>query len=328
MVTVSEDPDGKGPLPTKTKRLIEVEPHRIEFIAMVGRIHITSHATRFCLERGIPIAWMKRNGDYLGRVVPELSRTADLRLAHYHTATDSAAALALAIKMVTGKLSNAMAILALIRSNREGIPPLGQAIRDVRSVREAAEQADSIERLMGFEGAGASAYFTGLRFGFDGDIKFPGRKRRPPPDPANALLSFGYVILTNWLTSALEARGLDPYVGFLHAGRSGKPSLALDLLEELRCPVVDRFVIRSCNRRQLRPEHFKADEERGGVRLTRPGLRKFFRIWEAYLDGPLPGDRSGLSIEELMRQQVNRLAAHIRNHEDYDPLTIRAGVSA
>jgi len=317
VVTVSKDPDGSGPLPTKTRQLIEVEPHRIELIAIVGRIHITSYAIRFCLENGIPVAWFKRNGDYLGRMVPELSRTADLRMAQYSAAVDSEKSLTLAKEFVSGKIHNSMHVLSSIRSNRANHPELGAAINRLRSLQEKVSDVKELSSLLGYEGTAARTYFSGLKVGFDGEILFNGRKKRPPPDPSNALLSLGYVILTNWLASTIESQNLDPYVGFMHQRRSGRPSLALDLVEELRASVVDRFVLRMCNRRQLRMEHFEIDSEDKGVRLTRSGLRVFFRAWESMLDKSLPGIKSNISIESMMRHQVDRLSTHLRDKEEY-----------
>ena len=322
LVTVSKDPDGRGPLPTKTKQLMEVEPHRVELIAIVGRVHMTSHAMRFCLEQGIPVAWFKRNGDYLGRMVPELSRTADLRMAQYSAATDTTTALTLAKEFVTGKIHNSISILSAIRSNRSNHPELGFALSHLRTVKKQISNVCDISSLLGYEGTSARTYFNGLKTGFNSEICFNGRARRPPPDPVNALLSLGYVILTNTLTSSVEAQNFDPYVGFMHQRRSGRPSLALDLVEELRAPVVDRFVLRMCNRRQLRLEHFEEDSERGGVRLTRSGMRVFFRAWEAMLDEPLPGVKSKFSLESLIRHQVSRLAAHLRGRKKYRSLRL------
>ena len=304
VVTLDEDPDGPGPLPERRRRLIEVEPHRLELIALLGRVHITSDATQLCLEQGIAVAWFRANGDFVGRLVPELSRTADLRLAQFHMVTEERQARPLAQTFVTGKLHNAAGVLTALRSNRGGEPALGRAIGDLKALADTVSGASSRDVLMGFEGDAARRYFSGLKLGFTGDIDFTGRARRPPPDPANALLSFGYVLLANALSNLLEARGFDPYLGFMHTVRSGRPSLALDLLEELRHPVVDRFVLRACNLRQLRPGHFEADQERGGVRLTRDGLRTFFRAWEAFMDAPLPGVEEDICPEDLLRRQA------------------------
>ena len=323
VVTLNEDPDGPGPLPERQRRLLEVEPHRLELIALVGRVHITADALQLCLEQGIAVAWLQANGNFMGRLVPELSRTADLRLAQFRMADDEPQALALAQTFVAAKLHNAVGLLTALRSNRRSQPALGRAIGELRAMADTVAQATSREVLLGYEGDAARRYFAGLRLGFTGAIGFAGRARRPPPDPANALLSFGYVLLANVLASLLEACGFDPYLGFMHAVRSGRPSLALDLLEELRHPVVDRFVLRVCNRGQLRPEHFETDAERGGVRLTRAGMRIFFRTWEAFMDAPLPGIGEEMSPEELLRRQVDRLAAHVRDQAPYQPLLLR-----
>ena len=323
VVTLNEDPDGSGPRPERQRRLLEVEPHRLELIALVGRVHITADVLELCLEQGIAGAWLRANGNFMGRLVSELSRTADLRLAQFRMADDELQALALAQTFVAAKLHNAVGLLAALRSNRRGQPALGRAIGELKAMIDIVAQATSREELLGFEGDAARRYFAGLRLGFNGAIGFDGRARRPPPDPANALLSFGYVLLANVLASLLEACGFDPYLGFMHTVRSGRPSLALDLLEELRHPVVDRFVLRVCNRGQLSPEHFETDTERGGVHLTREGMRIFFRTWEAFMDAPLPGIGEEMAPEEVLRRQVARLAAHVRGQTPYQPLLLR-----
>jgi len=174
---------------------------------------------------------------------------------------------------------------------------------------------------MGIEGDAARRYFHALGMGFSGSIAFSGRKRRPAPDPANALLSFGYVLLANMIASMIEARGLDPYLGMLHTVRSGRPSMALDLMEEFRHPVVDRFVLRVCNLKRFTPNDFEDCGDKG-VRLTRDGLRRYFRAWEAYLDAPMAGTGGGDPVLRVIRGQVDRLAAHVRGTEGYRSLRI------
>ncbi|MBI3090674.1 MAG: CRISPR-associated endonuclease Cas1 [Candidatus Tectomicrobia bacterium] len=338
VVTAEVNPDGPaGPEPERRRTLIEVEPHRLEIIALVVRVHITADATRFCLQRGIGVAWFAWDGGYLGRLAPEMPRSADLRLRQYETAYDPARRLRRARAVVAAKLANAREVLRDIQSNEADAPSLADAIARLKEMvdqvesggsagvppasREDAAQDES-GRLLGLEGAGAHTYFQALGNAFRADIPFTGRQRRPPPDPANALLSFGYVLLGNLLAGLIEARGLDPALGFFHEVRPGRPSLALDLLEELRHPLVDRFVLRACNLRILRPEHFEADAERpGGVRLTRDGLRLFFREWEKHLLRPLREQESDAKIEPtaLLRRQVERLAVSLRGGEPYQP---------
>jgi len=324
VVTLDEDPDGKGPLPERRRTLAEVEPHRLELIALVGRAHVTSDAMRECLKRGIAVAWFDWNGDYLGRVVPEAARSADLRLAQYRAAADEASRFERARRVVDAKLANAVEVLRDIQSNDPANAALAPAVAEMKRLRAEAASCATADVLLGLEGAAAHAYFAAFGSAFRAEIAFTGRRRRPPPDPANALLSFGYVILGNLLAGLLEARGLDPALGFFHEVRPGRPSLALDLLEELRSPVVDRFVLRGSNLRVFRPEMFEADAEReGGVRLTREGLKVFFREWEAHLLRPLREkgieEAARLAVMPLLRRQIERLASDLRGGERYAP---------
>ena len=311
------DTDESSPL------LLEVEPHRLEMIGLVGRVHVTGEATRLCLDNGISVSWFTRNGNLLGRLVPELSRTADLRLAQYRTSDNLDSAMELGRRFIEAKLANAKALLIALRSNRPGEPRFPQTITHLERLRTQIPTATDRNTLLGFEGEGAARYFSTLSLAFSGEIGFEVRRRRPPPDPANALFSLGYVLLTNLIASFLEARGLDPYLGVLHTPRSGRPSLALDMMEEFRHPVVDRFVLNLCNRRQFKPDCFASDPRTSGIRLRRDRLKQFFRDWELMLDADMVGLDEVISVENALRRQVDRLATHIRGGEYYKALLLR-----
>ena len=211
-----------------------------------------------------------------------------------------------------------------LQSNRPGDADLAAAIADVRRIADRIADADNTETLLGLEGSASRKYFAGLGRGFAADIMFSGRVKRPPTDPANALLSLAYVMLGNLITALLEARGLDPSIGFYHKLRPARPSLALDLVEELRAPVVDRFVLRLCNLRIVRLEMFTDGDEDKGVRLTQDGLRVFVAEWEKHLDRPVRerGTAAALSVHQVMRRQAERLASDLRGGEAYQPLSI------
>lgn len=322
IVTVDDSRPGKeGHCSASRKILIEVEPHRIEVVTLIGRSHITSDATHLCLEQGICVAWFSWSGQFLGRTVPVLHRCADLRLAQYRAASDLEVRLTRAVAVVEAKLSNSVEILTEIQSNDSENKMLGPAIAEIRQLSEDVKHCDLIERLLGLEGAAARQYFKAYGASFRGEILFSGRHHRPAPDPANALLSFGYVLLANRIGGMMEARGLDPCLGFFHELRSGRESLALDLLEELRQPVIDKFVIRACNLRILRPEHFEPPDPEKGVRLTREGLKVFFEHWEAHLLRPIreKGNNERLATMELLHRQVDRIAASVRGSLPYQP---------
>ena len=323
LVTRDEDSDGRdGAEPERRDILLEVEPHRLELIAFVGSVHVTRDALDLCLEKGIDVAWFSRNGRLRGRLVGPLSRTADLRLAQWDAVRDPERRLRLARTVVGAKLSNASEVLEDLQGNRPDVKTFSRAMRDLRAAAARAKRAEGIEQLLGIEGAGARAYFEGLVVGFSAEIRFERRQRRPPPDPANSLLSFGYTLLANLLAGRIEARGLDPCVGFFHEARSGRPSLALDLLEELRHPVVDRLVLRLCNLRILKPEDFEPDHRRpGGVVLRRDSSRRFFKEWEAALDRPLRcrGAGDAKTVRDRIDLQIESLATHLRHGDPYAP---------
>ncbi|MBF0152725.1 MAG: CRISPR-associated endonuclease Cas1 [Magnetococcales bacterium] len=338
-VTLDADVAGGQAAATTRSILLGVASHRLEMVGLVGRVHITANATHLCLEQGIGVAWFGWNGRFLGRLVPALAKSGDLRMAQYRCAMDPVAAMGIARRIVAGKCANAVAVLRGIQANYPGLDSVAEAMREINGADERIVACQEAEQLLGIEGNAARAYFGAFGEGFRGEIGFTGRQRRPPPDPANALLSFGYVLLGNLIGGTLEARGLDPAVGFFHALRPGRPSLALDLLEEFRHPVVDRFVLRVVNLRIVRPEMFEADPEAaGGVRLTRAGLKVFFRAWGEYLERPIPevidegggeeSDEEGDRVKRatpatLIRRQVDRLAAALRSGGAYQPFLLR-----
>ncbi len=307
----------------KRKTLAELQPHRVDAIGMIGRAHMTTDATHLCLEKGIAVSWFSAGGRLRGRLVPPGSKTAEARLAQYGLTRTPDAALELCRTFISTKLRNGAAVLSALRGNRPGRPSLGEAIRSLRKSADRSGRAGAAETLLGLEGDGAKTYFAALGGCFTSDITFSARVRRPPPDPANALLSFGYVLLANRLAGLLEAKGLDPYVGFLHAVRSGRPSLALDLIEELRHPIVDRFVLRICNRRQIRPDHFEPDPKRpGGINLNREALGIFFTAWEKLMRSEVAGSPEGRTTQETLCRQVDRMAAHVRHGDPYLPFAL------
>ncbi|MBF0214927.1 MAG: CRISPR-associated endonuclease Cas1 [Magnetococcales bacterium] len=321
-VTAAHENGNKESAP---RLLLKVEPHRLESMALVGRVHVTVDALHGCLENGIGVVWFAWNGRLLGRMVPEMARCGDLRLMQYRMMENPNMTLSLARSVIGAKCANAFSILRGIQSNQPGLEDLGSALRELNIQRERIVACQDQESLLGHEGSAAGHYFAVLGHGFRGEIGFSKRVRRPPPDPANALLSFGYVLLGSRLAGYLEARGLDPSLGFFHAPRSGRASLSLDLLEEFRHAVVDRFVMRVCNLRMIQPRMFEPDpEQEGGVRLTREGLKAFFYAWGEYLERPMRDvEGENLSPLALMRRQVNRLAMFLRGEAPYQPFLIK-----
>lgn len=315
--------DGIDDGPIRRARLATMEPHRLETVILVGHSTMTAKAMQMCMVNRVAVSFIDSGGNLAARVLPPESRTADLKLHQYALHNDPGERLERARSVIAAKVYNAAAVLRAVRSNQPS-PDLARAIADLDRTAAAVAGATDADVLRGMEGTGARQYFGALRQVFTGDIRFDGRARRPPPDPANSMLSFGYVMLGNRITGLLEARGADPCLGFFHELRPGRPSLALDLLEELRHPVVDRLVMRLCNLRRIKPEMFEPDAERpGGVRLTLDGRKVFLEEWERHLLRPLresgvaPEHR--LDVHLLIQRQVDRLVSDLRGGEPYRP---------
>ena len=231
----------------------------------------------------------------------------------------------IARNVVVAKLANCRSVLK--RTLRDH--PTSDGSRVERAERAlsrlvgAAQRAKSVDQLRGVEGAGAQEYFgcfNALIVQQRDELPFNGRSRRPPLDPVNALLSFIYTLLVNDVTGALESVGLDPQVGFLHCDRPGRPSLALDLMEELRPFLADRLTLSLINRRQVQKNDFSIKES-GAVLLTDEGRKKVLVSYQkrkdAVLTHPYLGEKMTLGM--LPHLQALLLARHLRGDLDGYP---------
>lgn len=238
-----------------------------------------------CAERGIGLCFLTQHGRFLARVAGPVSGNVLLRTAQYRLADVEADALPIAKMFLTGKIFNGRwSLERTLRDHalRVDADRLKNAIEQMKQALAAVPRAGSTEELMGVEGVAAKAYFAV----FDEMIlrqpayfRFDGRNRRPPLDPVNALLSFTYSILGSEIAGALEAVGLDPAVGFLHSLRPGRASLALDLLEELRAPLADRFVLSLINLGTVNERDF-VRKENGAFYLTDDARKRFLAAWQ------------------------------------------------
>lgn len=239
-----------------------------------------------CARHGVQLSFFTPNGRFLARVCGETSGNVLLRRTQYRVADEPEQYCKIASGMIFGKLYNSRwSIGRTLRDHgiRVNAEKLTAVCDTLRGAMQAALEAQNPERLRGIEGDAAAAYFSALDEMILGDrqtFRFCGRSRRPPLDPVNALLSFAYALLTNDCAAALEGVGLDSYVGFLHRDRPGRVSLALDLMEELRPCLADRFVLTCINNRVVGSRDFKK-EESGAVILTDEGRRRFIQAWQA-----------------------------------------------
>ena len=229
-------------------------------VVCVGPIEWTSRALWRCLRHEVRVVLMTTDGRYLGRVAGPQSRNGDLRLAQYRVVTDPKRSVAIARDIVRAKIHN-QRMLLMRRQRVAKDPDIALALTRTRRIEAQLDQAQTADEVRGMEGAAAQAYFGVFgRLIQNPLFSFCGRNRRPPRDPVNAMLSFGYTVVGALLEGDVEAAGLDPALGCLHAPAYGRPSLMLDLLEEFRPVLVDRVVLRLLNRKQLVPTDFGAPD--------------------------------------------------------------------
>ncbi len=226
----------------------------------------------------------------------------------------------IARRLVQAKISNSAAVLRRFRRNHpQAISP--DEIDKVHRAASETEQMTSLDSLRGKEGDAAARYFPLLGALLPAGFQFDGRNRRPPRDPLNALLSFGYVLAGNELQSLLDGMGFDPYLGFFHQIDYGRPSLALDLLEEFRAPLVDSFSLNLLKLRILDRDDFRSTPE-GGVLLGRESMKLYFPAYEKELTTPFSMEGEQLNFRQLFRRQAERLARALTMGDPYEPFRL------
>lgn len=238
-----------------------------------------------CAKRNISLSFCTPRGKFLARVCGESNGNVLLRRMQYRIADDPVQSCRIARSMIFGKLYNCRWSVERTRRDhglRLDGEKLSTASQSLKELLPSVAEETALDSLRGLEGAGATVYFGVLdEMILNGKevFYFHKRSRRPPLDPFNALLSFAYSLLTLDCASALESVGLDSYVGFLHRDRPGRTSLALDLMEELRPCMADRFVLTLINNRMIKPGDFQ-EQEGGAVMLTDEGRRAFLKSWQ------------------------------------------------
>lgn len=278
--------EGENVLANREKNVVARYPlHTLQTIVSFSYSGASPALMGACAERGIGLAFCTPRGRFLARTCGEGSGNVLLRREQYRIADDVQRSCEIARCMIFGKLSNSAA--SIQRTCRDHGPRvegcgLEEAAQSIRELLPPVLSVTDLDALRGLEGVAAGAYFgvfDHMLLSRKEDFFFHGRNRRPPLDRVNAMLSFAYSLLAHDCASALESVGLDAYVGFLHRDRPGRNSLALDLMEELRPCMADRFVLTLVNNRMVKPEDFQIQDS-GAVLLTDDGRRKFLKTWQ------------------------------------------------
>ncbi|MFN2206514.1 MAG: CRISPR-associated endonuclease Cas1 [Candidatus Promineifilaceae bacterium] len=288
---------------------------RVDQVVLVGRTGVTTPAMHALLQRDIPLLLISRGGRLLGRLLPPTAPNLPLRQAQYARNEDREFCLCLARTIVLTKIHNQRTLALRLARRHESIAAQ-KALHDMQAAKEEARRAQSIDKLMGIEGLAARVYFTIYRQALREPWCFPKRSRRPPANAVNALLSLGYSLLTQAMIAALEVAGLDPYLGYFHVEKYGRPALALDLVEEFRAPLVDSLTLDILNHFTLREKDFEKRPD-GSVYLTPHGLRVYLRKYSERLESTLKPRDLGreISYRKLFEVQARRLARAVQDPE-------------
>ena len=285
--------DGENVVANRGKEPVARYPlHTLQNIVSFSYAGASPALMGACAERDVGLAFCSPRGKFLARVNGGSRGNVLLRRTQYRIADDPAQSCRIARCMIFGKLHNARWSIERTKRDhalRVDTEQLDRASRKIQGLLGQVLAEQDPDSLRGLEGVGASAYFDVLDemiLSGKGDFFFRGRSRRPPLDRVNALLSFAYSLLAHDCASALEAVGLDSYVGFLHRDKPGRTSLALDLMEELRPCLADRFVLTLINNRIVKADDFVVSEG-GAVLLSNDGRKAFLQRWQERKREPL-----------------------------------------
>lgn len=317
----------------KNGQLIQsIHAFKLDQIVIMGMINISPHTIAFLLEQGIDTVFMSVKGKYRGRLVSQFGKNIVLRQIQFRKLDDGQVVLTLAKAFVEGKLKNYRTVLR--RYNRElNNIEIEKSLHQIRNLIEKIPHGDNTDTVRGYEGKGSESYFRSFKHLLkSGEFTFDERNRRPPKDPVNAMLSFGYTLLVNIVQTQVNITGLDPYLGSLHTVDYGRPSLVLDLMEEFRPLIVDLLVLKLINKGiiKLRDFHFADEEDLQDddvypVRLTHEGIKKFIINYEKQLDTVVvyPGNGHKLTYRQIILEQARKLVRHLKEEEVYSSFLTR-----
>ncbi|MGI6404094.1 MAG: type I-C CRISPR-associated endonuclease Cas1c [Oscillospiraceae bacterium] len=278
--------DGENVVVRKEEQdMLRLPLHNLEGIVTFGYTGASPALMGACAKSNIGLCFLTANGHFLARVQGKTRGNVLLRKTQYRVSECPNSSLGIAKSMMIGKLFNTRWVIE--RATRDhglrlDVNKLKSASRQIQQSLEQVPKCQTLEELRGVEGEGAMRYFgvfDDLILQQKEDFTFTGRNRRPPLDKVNALLSFVYMLLSNDTASALETVGLDPYVGFLHRDRPGRASLALDVMEELRPVMADRFVLSLINKREVNSKGFTV-QENGAVIMDDTTRKTVLNAWQ------------------------------------------------
>jgi len=303
--------------------LKDIRIRDLERVVLFGPVDFTTPAMHALIDAGVETTFLSAGGAYRGRLAAAEGKNVLLRRVQFRRADDAAFRLEMARTILSAKLANCRYVILRYARNHPSEKLDAAALALADAVCRMTAQTD-VQACMGVEGAGARLYFEALGSMVRREFAFTERTRRPPRDPVNSLLSFGYALLTSEIVGALASQGLDPDAGFVHSIEYGRPALALDLLEEFRPVVADRVALNLVNNAVLDAAHFEQGDD-GGVRMTEEGRAKYLQTYHRIMSAEVASrDGQGrTSFRGALRVQAGRIRGAVVGEAAYDPYTPR-----
>ena len=309
--------------------LLRLPIHTLQGLVTFGNVMTSPYLLNLCAERGVSVSFMSESGKFLARVTGPVSGNVLLRLSQMRAYEDKSKKGDIARSFVIGKLMNARSVLLRrMRDHGETADIAESSAKILDVLRRVRDSAPDAERLRGLEGEAGAVYFgvfNELIVAGRETFSIASRNRRPPLDPMNALLSYLYTLLAHDCRGALESVGLDPQIGFLHEVRAGRPSLALDLMEEFRACLADRVALSLVNLRQLGARDFTVSES-GAVSISADARKSVLMAWQKKKQETImhPFLEEKVPIGLLPHLQALLLARHLRGDLDaYPPFILK-----
>lgn len=312
----------------KQQEVFRIPIVNIEHIVTFGYIGASPGLMKLCADNGVSLTFLSPNGRFIGRFQGPVTGNVLLRTQQYRLASDNNYSLSIARILIAAKINNHRQILLRHLRDYGNDTDIEKAERKLKNCKGLALTSASGQELRGHEGEAASTYFSvfsHLLRTSDPVFRFNGRNRRPPRDAVNCMLSYIYTLIANDCTAALESVGLDPYVGMFHTLRPGRPSLALDMMEEMRAYLGDRLVLTLINRRQVSGRNFISQGE-DAVITTDEGRKIILQAWQQRkketITHPFLNEKIQIGLLPYVQSQL--LARAIRDSvEVYPPFLIK-----
>ncbi len=288
-------------------------------ILIFGNNQLSTDLMRHLAGKGIEVAFLSSRGKFKFRIVPETSKNIYLRMAQHRHYSNEEFRISWGKTIVRAKLTNQRNFLIRYRRNQPQTD-IQNEIQALKKSIQNLEDSPGLNEIMGSEGFGSKTYFSAYARLLLNGFEMIGREFYPPPDPVNALLSFGYMILFNEINSLLEAHGFDVFLGFLHSAKYGRASLATDLIEELRSPVIDRMVIYLINQGAVKSDQFEKNKT-GGIRMNDKLRAVYLKNYEKFMTTPFVDvkTRESVNYRQIIRNNVRQTEQVILHGAVYEP---------